>query len=250
MAWVFSAAHTSADGALDLVIHNALVIDPVLGVVKGDLGVRNGIIVGVGKAGNPATMSGVHQSLVCGPSTVVAHGEGLIATAGGIDVHVHHKTPDLYRHAISTGLTTMIGGGHGPLFSVDSGGQWTTSRMLESAEASPLNHGFFGRGSTHRPESIVEHLATGIIGVKIHEDYGAMPATIDNALRVADEYDFQVQLHTDTLNESGFFEDLMEAIAGRTIHMYHTEGAGGGHAPDIIRCNGESNCLPSSTNPH
>lgn len=245
----YSAGHLSADGALDLVIHNALVIDPVLGVVKGDIGVRAGKIVGVGKAGNPATMTGVSPDLICGPSTLVAHGEGMIATPGGIDVHVHHKTPELIDHAIASGLTTMIGGGHGPLFSVDSGGEWTTARMLESAEHSPLNHGFFGRGSSHRPGSIVEHLATGIIGVKIHEDYGAMPATVDNCLQVADEYDFQVQLHTDTLNESGFYEDLMEAIGGRTIHMYHTEGAGGGHAPDIIRCNGEPHCLPSSTNP-
>ena len=245
----YQAAHLSVDGALDLVIHNALVIDPVLGVVKGDIGVRAGKIVGVGKAGNPATMDGVSPNLICGPSTLVAHGEGMLATAGGIDVHVHHKTPELIDHAMASGVTTMIGGGHGPLFSIDSGGEWTTARMLESAEHSPLNHGFFGRGSSHNPESIVEHLATGIIGVKIHEDYGAMPATVDNCLQVADEYDFQVQLHTDTLNESGFYEDLMEAIAGRTIHMYHTEGAGGGHAPDIIRCNGELHCLPSSTNP-
>ncbi len=245
----FSAGHRSVDGALDLVIHNVLVLDSVLGIVKGDLGVKEGKIVGLGKSGNPATMQGVHPDLVCGPSTLVAHGEGLIATAGGIDVHVHHKSPELCRHAISTGVTTLIGGGHGPLFSVDSGGAWTTHRMLEAAEAFPLNFGFFGRGSSHRPESIVEHLSNGIIGVKIHEDYGALPATIDNCLRVADEHDFQVQLHTDTLNESGFYETTMGAIAGRTIHMYHTEGAGGGHAPDIIRCNGEPNCLPSSTNP-
>jgi len=245
----YSAAHTSEKGALDLVIHNALVLDAVLGIVKGDIGVKEGRIVGIGKAGNPATMTGVSPDLICGPSTLVAHAEGMIATAGGIDVHVHHKTPELIDHAVASGLTTMIGGGHGPLFSVDSGGQWTTARMLESAEHSPLNHGFFGRGSSHRPESIIEHLGAGIIGVKIHEDYGAMPATVDNCLSVADEYDFSVQLHTDTLNESGFYEDLMEAIAGRTIHMYHTEGAGGGHAPDIIRCNGEPNCLPSSTNP-
>ena len=194
----YSARHTSAEGALDLVMHNALVIDPVLGVVKGDIGVKDGVIVGVGKAGNPDTMNGVSPNLICGPSTLVAHAEGMIATPGGIDVHVHHKTPELIDHALASGLTTMIGGGHGPLFSVDSGGQWTTARMLESAESSPLNHGFFGRGSSHLPESIVEHLSAGIIGVKIHEDYGAMPATIDNCLAVADEYDFQVQLHTDT----------------------------------------------------
>ncbi len=200
----FSAAHTRADGALDLVVHNALVMDPVLGIVKGDIGVRNGRIVGVGKAGNPAIMEGVHEALICGPSTLVAHAEGLIATPGGIDVHVHHKSPELCHHALSAGLTTLIGGGHGPLFSIDSGGEWATHRMLEAAEQFPVNFGFFGRGSSHRAASIIEHLSNGIIGVKIHEDYGAMPATIDNCLSVADEYDFQVQLHTDTLNETGF----------------------------------------------
>ena len=245
----FAAGQTSAKGALDLLIHNALVIDPVLGIVKGDIGVRAGKIVGVGKAGNPAIMEGVHPELVCGPSTVVAHGEGFIATPGGIDVHIHFKAAELCTHAISTGITTMIGGGHGPLFAVDTGGAWTTARMLQAAEQFPINFGFFGRGSSHVADSIVEHLSSGIIGVKIHEDYGAMPATIDNCLNVADRYDFQVQLHTDTLNEAGFYEDTIAAIGGRAIHMYHTEGAGGGHAPDIIRCNGEPNCLPSSTNP-
>ena len=245
----FAAAHLHADGALDMVIHNALVIDPVLGIVKGDIGIREGRIVGVGKAGNPAIMDGVDPALVCGPSTVVAHGEGYIATPGGIDVHIHFKAAELVETAISTGITTMIGGGHGPFFAVDAGGPWTIGRMLQAAEAFPMNFGFFGRGSSHVAGSIVEHLSGGIIGIKVHEDYGAMPATIDTALRVADDYDFQVQLHTDTLNESGFYEDTLAAIAGRTIHMYHTEGAGGGHAPDIIRCNGEPNCLPSSTNP-
>ncbi|MBN36563.1 MAG: urease subunit alpha [Rhodospirillaceae bacterium] len=238
-----------ADGALDLVIHNVLVIDPVLGIVKGDLGIREGRIVGIGKAGNPDVMDGVHPDLVCGPSTLVAHGEKLIATPGGIDVHVHFKTPDLVDHALSTGLTTLMGGGHGPLFSVDVGGGWTAANMLRAVEGMPINFGFLGRGSTHDPESIREHLASGIMGVKIHEDYSASPAVIDNCLKVADEMDFQVQIHTDTLNEAGFYETTMAAIGGRTIHMYHTEGAGGGHAPDIIRCNGEANCLPSSTNP-
>jgi len=245
----FAAGLTRAEGALDLVIHNVLVIDPVLGVVKGDLGVRDGRIVGLGKAGNPHIMDGVDAALACGPATVVAHGEGLIATAGGIDVHVHHKSPELCAHALSSGLTTLVGGGHGPLFAVDCGGEWTVARMLEAAEGFPVNFGFFGRGSSHAGESIVEQLANGIMGVKIHEDYGATPATIDACLSVADAHDFQVQLHTDTLNECGFFEDTRAAIAGRTIHMYHTEGAGGGHAPDIIRVNGEPNCLPSSTNP-
>lgn len=245
----YLASCTSKDGALDLVLHNALVLDPILGVVKGDIGVRDGKIVGVGKAGNPNVMDGVSPELVCGPSTVIAHAEGLIATPGAIDVHVHHKTPDLVKHALSAGITTLIGGGHGPLFSIDSGGEWTTARMLEAVEAFPVNFGLFGRGSSHVPNSIIEHLSNGIIGVKIHEDYGATPATIDNCLSVADEYDIQVQLHTDTLNEAGYYEDLMNAIDGRAIHMYHTEGAGGGHAPDIIRCNGEPHCLPSSTNP-
>ncbi len=245
----FAARHTAADGAPDLLIHNILVIDPVLGIVKGDLGIKGGKFAGLGKAGNPAIMDGVHPDLVCGPSTVIANGEGLIATPGGIDCHVHQKTPELAAHAMANGITTMIGGGHGPLFAIDSGGPWTTGRMLKAAEGFAMNFGFFGRGSSHNTASIVEHLTGGIIGVKIHEDYGAMPATIDTCLGVADEYDFQVQLHTDSLNEAGFYEDTVAAIAGRTIHMYHTEGAGGGHAPDIIRCNGEANCLPSSTNP-
>ena len=243
------ARRSHALGALDLVIHNVLVVDPVLGIVKGDLGVREGRIVGLGKAGNPDVMDGVDPDLVCGPATLVAHGDGLIATSGGIDVHVHHKSPALVRHALSAGLTTMIGGGHGIFFGVDSGGDWTTGRMLQASDAFPMNFGFMTRGSSHDPDRIRDHIAGGAIGVKVHEDYGAMPATIDCCLAVADELDFQVQLHTDTLNEAGFYESTMEAIAGRTIHMYHTEGAGGGHAPDIIRCNGEPNCLPSSTNP-
>ena len=245
----FQASHSQADGALDLVVHNVLVIDPMLGVVKGDLGVREGRIVGLGKAGNPAVMDGVHPDLICGPATLVAHGDGLIATPGGIDVHVHHKSPALVRHALSAGLTTMIGGGHGILFGVDSGGDWTTGNMLKASDAMPMNLGFLTRGSCHDPDGIRAHIAGGAIGVKIHEDYGAMPATIDCCLSVADEMDFQVQIHTDTLNEAGFYESTMAAIGGRAIHMYHTEGAGGGHAPDIIRCNGEANCLPSSTNP-
>ena len=245
----FAAGVKRADGCLDMVVHNALVVDPVLGIVKGDIGIRDGKIVGVGKAGNPAIMAGVHPELVCGASTVVCHGEGFIATPGGIDVHVHQKSAELCYHALSTGLTTMIGGGHGILMAIDSGGEWHTGRMLQAAEHFPVNFGFFTRGSLHFAESVAEGLAGGVIGAKIHEDYGAMPATIDACLRAADEHDFQVQLHTDTLNEAGFYEDTIAAIAGRTIHMYHTEGAGGGHAPDIIRCNAVANCLPSSTNP-
>ena len=235
--------------ALDLLIENALVIDPVLGVVKGDLGVKDGRIVGIGKAGNPAVQDGVDPRLRIGTSTIMDVGAGMIVTPGGIDVHVHYVGADQVEHALSSGITTMIGGGLAHTFAIACGGAETIGHMLRAAAAFPMNFGFFSRAASHRPESVAELIACGIIGVKIHEDFGAMPATIDTALRVADELDFQVQLHTDTLNESGFYEQTMAAIAGRTIHMYHTEGAGGGHAPDIIRCNGEPHCLPSSTNP-
>jgi urease subunit alpha len=232
-----------------MVIVNVLVIDAVAGIVKGDIGIKGGRIVGIGKAGNPHIMAGVDPRLIVGPNTQVLHGEGLIATAGGFDVHVHFVGTDQCAHALSSGITTMIGGALGPAFAVDCGGPWTSDHMLRAAEGFAMNFGFFARGSVHKPEAIVEQLAGGVIGVKIHEDFGAMPATIDACLKVADEYDFQVQLHSDTINEAGFYESTMRAIGGRTIHMYHTEGAGGGHAPDIIRCNGEPNCLPSSTNP-
>ena len=245
----FAASADAAGGALDIIVENALLIDPVQGIVKCDIGIRNGQFAGIGKGGNPTIMAGVDSHMVCGPGTKVINGAGLIATPGGIDVHTHYISPNQCENALSTGLTTMIGSCLGPFFAIDSGGPNHLHRMLQAAEAFPLNFGFFGNGSTHKPHPIVEHMAAGAIGVKIHEDYGAMPATIDCALTVADEYDFQVQLHTDTLNEAGYFESTMDAIAGRTIHMYHTEGAGGGHAPDIIRCNGEPNCLPSSTNP-
>ena len=243
------STHSGAEGALDLMFENALIIDPVLGVVKGDIGVKNGLIVGVGKAGNPATMSGVDASLVVGNSTVIECAEGSIVTPGGIDVHTHFVGADQVYHALSNGLTTMIGGAVSTAFSVDQGSLTDTYRMLRACEAFSMNFGLFSRGNSHNPAAIEELIAGGVIGVKIHEDFGAMPATIDCCLSVADALDFQVQLYTDTLNESGFYEQTMEAIAGRTIHMYHTEGAGGGHAPDIIRCNGEPHCLPSSTNP-
>ena len=194
-------------------------------------------------------MAGVDPRLIVGPNTQILIGEGMIATVGGFDVHVHFVGTDQCAHALSSGITTMLGGALGPAFAVDCGGPWTTAQMLRAAEGFAMNFGFFARGSSHKPEAIVEQLAGGVIGVKIHEDFGAMPATIDACLKVADEYDFQVQLHADTINEAGFYESTMKAIGGRTIHMYHTEGAGGGHAPDIIRCNGEPNCLPSSTNP-
>ncbi len=245
-----AAGVTSAQGALDLLLCNVVLIDPVLGIVKGDLGVRDGRIVGFGKAGNPAIMDNVDPRLIVSAATTVRDCEGLIATPGGIDVHVHFDSAGLCEHAIASGITTMLGGSLGPItVGIDSGGPFNVGKMLQAAEAWPINFGFLGRGNSHRPESLREQLRTGCLGLKIHEDWGAMPATIDACLRVADEMDFQVQLHTDTLNESGFVEDTLAAIAGRTIHMYHTEGAGGGHAPDIIRVAGVANCLPSSTNP-
>ncbi len=240
----------SADGALDMLVSNAIVIDPVLGIVKGDIGIKEGRIAGVGKAGNPEIMDGVDKNLLCGASTTVRDAEGLIATPGGIDVHVHFDSAQLCEHAISSGITTMIGGSLGPItVGIDCGGAWNVGKMLQSAEHWPINFGFLGRGNSSKANSLPDQLAGGAMGLKIHEDWGAMPAAIDTCLSVADEMDFQVQLHTDTLNESGFLEDTLAAIKGRTIHMYHAEGAGGGHAPDIIRIVGEHNCLPSSTNP-
>ncbi len=242
--------YDSAQGALDMLISNAVIIDPVLGVVKGDIGIKDGKIVAIGKAGNPATMDGVHPKLICGAATTVRDAEGLIATPGGIDVHVHFDSAQLVEHAIASGLTTMIGGSLGPItVGIDCGGEWNVGKMLQASEAWPMNFGFLGRGNTSKPRSIYDQMRGGCIGLKIHEDWGAMPAVIDTCLSVADELDFQVQLHTDTLNESGFLEDTLAAINGRTIHMYHTEGAGGGHAPDIIAVAGQMNCLPSSTNP-
>ncbi len=244
------AGLNSAAGALDMLVSNAIVIDPVLGVVKGDIGIKEGRIAGVGKAGNPAIMDGVDKNLLCAASTTVRDAEGLIATPGGIDVHVHFDSAQLCEHAISSGITTMIGGSLGPItVGIDCGGAWNVGKMLQSAEQWPINFGFLGRGNSAKPNSLPDQLAGGAMGLKIHEDWGAMPAAIDCCLSVADEMDFQVQLHTDTLNESGFLEDTLTAIKGRTIHMYHAEGAGGGHAPDIIRITGEPNCLPSSTNP-
>ena len=245
-----AAGITNAEGALDFLLCNATVIDAVLGVVKGDIGIKDGRIVGVGKAGNPAIMDGVDPRLIVGAGTTVRDCEGLIATAGGIDVHVHFDSAGLVEHALASGVTTMLGGSLGPItVGIDSGGPFNTGKMIQASEAWPMNFGFLGRGNSHIPGSLKEQLETGCLGLKIHEDWGAMPATIDACLRSADELDYQVQLHTDTLNESGFLEDTLAAIGGRTIHMYHTEGAGGGHAPDVIRVAGEAYCLPSSTNP-
>ena len=241
---------TNAEGALDMLICNVVVIDAMAGIVKGDIGIRDGKIVAIGKAGNPDVMEGVDPRLIVGAGTTVRDAEGMIATAGAIDVHVHFDSAQLVEHAISSGITTMLGGSLGPItVGIDSGGVFNTGKMLQAAEHWPMNFGFLGRGNAHRPEAMHEQIENGCLGLKIHEDWGAMPAAIDACLSVADELDFQVQLHTDTLNESGFVEDTLDAIGGRAIHMYHTEGAGGGHAPDIIRVAGVANCLPSSTNP-
>jgi urease subunit alpha len=244
---------TRASGALDLVITNVIVLDPILGVVKADIGVRDGRIVGVGKAGNPDMMDGVSPHLVIGPGTEVIAGEHLIATPGAIDSHIHMISPQQVYEALSNGVTTMIGGGTGPAdgtnATTSTPGPWYIHRMLEAAEALPINWGLLGKGNASTPEALREQIEAGVCGLKDHEDWGTTPAVIDCSLRVADEYDVQVAIHTDTLNESGFVEDTISAIAGRTIHTYHTEGAGGGHAPDIIKIAALPNILPSSTNP-
>ena len=241
---------TSADGALDFVITNALVIDAALGIVKADIGIKDGRIVGIGKAGNPQLMAGVTPGLVVGAATDVRAGEGMIATAGGIDVHVHFDSAGLCEEAIASGITTMLGGGLGPVtVGICSSGTENLHRMLQASEAFPLNFGFLANGSAYGVEPLLEQVRAGAVGLKIHEDWGAAPAVIHASLDAADQLDVQLQIHTDTLNESGFFERTLEAIGGRTIHTYHSEGAGGGHAPDIIRVSGEANCLPSSTNP-
>jgi urease subunit alpha len=240
----------SEDGTLDMLLCNALVIDPVIGIVKGDIGIKDGKIVGIGKAGNPAVMDGVDPRLLVGQATTVRDAEGLIATPGGIDVHVHFDSAQLCDHAIASGVTTLFGGSLGPItVGIDCGGAFNVGKMLQAAEDFPVNFGFLGRGNSCKPRALYDQIEGGCVGLKIHEDWGAMPATIDTCLTVADELDFQVQLHTDTLNESGFVENTLAAIKGRTIHMYHTEGAGGGHAPDIISVVEQEYCLPSSTNP-
>ena len=241
---------TNAEGALDFVITNALIIDAVLGIRKADIGIRDGKIAGIGKAGNPRTMDGVDPALVIGAGTDIRSGEGMIATAGAIDVHVHFDSAGLVEEAISSGVTTMIGGGLGPVtVGITSSGPNNLARMLRAAEAFPMNFGFIANGSASSTAPLIEQGLAGAIGFKIHEDWGATPAAIRASLDAGDELDLQVQIHTDTLNESGFYEDTMRAIGGRTIHTYHAEGAGGGHAPDIMRVVGESFCLPSSTNP-
>jgi urease subunit alpha len=248
-----SSGITNAGGALDLVITSAVVMDPMIGIVKADIGVRAGRIVGIGKAGNPDVMDGVSPELVIGPGTEVISGEGLIATPGGIDSHIHMISPQQVWSALSNGITTMLGGGTGPADGTNATtvtpGPWNIGRMLQAAEGLPVNWGVFGKGNASRPEALREQIQAGACGLKDHEDWGTTPAVIDASLRVADEEDVQVAIHTDTLNEAGFVEDTIAAIGGRTIHTFHTEGAGGGHAPDIIRIAALPNVLPSSTNP-
>jgi urease subunit alpha len=240
-------------GALDLVITNVIVMDSVLGIVKADIGVKNGRIAGIGKAGNPFVMDAVSPDLVVGAGTEVIAGEGLIATAGAIDSHVHMVNPQQVYEALSNGITTMIGGGTGPTDGTNATtctpGPWNISRMLEAAEGLPVNWGILGKGSSSAPGPLAEQIEAGACGLKDHEDWGCSPAVIDTSLRVVDEYDVQLAIHTDSLNESGYVLDTIRAIDGRTLHTYHTEGAGGGHAPDIMVIAGYANALPSSTNP-
>ncbi|MGE0572680.1 MAG: urease subunit alpha [Dehalococcoidia bacterium] len=238
--------------ALDLVITNALVIDH-WGIVKADVGVKDGRIVGVGAAGNPDTMDGISPGLVIGAGTEVIAGEHLILTAGAIDSHVHFICPQLVTEALTNGITTLMGGGTGPATGTNATtatpGPWNMERMLESADAYPVNLGFYGKGNSSDPAALWTQIEAGACGLKLHEDWGSTPSAIDTCLRVADAFDVQVAIHTDTLNESGFVEDTIAAFQGRTIHTFHTEGAGGGHAPDIIRVASLPNVLPSSTNP-
>ncbi len=237
--------------SLDLVITNALILDAVQGVVKADIGVKGGRIVGIGHAGNPGIQQGI--SMTIGAATEVIAGEGCIVTAGGIDTHIHFICPQQIEHALASGVTTMIGGGtgpaHGTYATTCTPGIWNMHRMLEAADEYPMNLGFLGKGNCATHEPLREQVLAGAIGLKLHEDWGTTPGAISTCLDVADELDVQVAIHTDTLNESGFVEDTIRAFKGRTIHTFHSEGAGGGHAPDIIRVCGEANVLPSSTNP-
>ena len=238
--------------ALDLIITNALIVDHS-GIFKADIGIKNGRIVGIGKAGNPDLMDGVTPGMVVGPTTEAIAGEKRIVTAGGIDSHIHFICPQQIEEAISAGVTTMIGGGTGPATGSNATtctpGAFYLETMLKATDAYPLNFGFLGKGNSSLPTGLHEQIQAGAIGLKLHEDWGTTPATIDCALTVADQHDVQICIHTDTLNESGFVEVSLAAMKGRTIHTYHTEGAGGGHAPDIIKLCGEANVLPSSTNP-
>ena len=247
-----SATASRATGSPDLVITNAVILDSS-GIRKADVGIRGGRISGIGKAGNPGVMDGVSPVLVISASTEVLAGEGHILTPGGIDTHVHFISPNQIPEAFHSGITTLIGGGTGPATGTKATtctpGAWHIRRMYEAVEGFPLNFGFLGKGNASGPDALREQILAGALGLKLHEDWGSTPAAIDQCLSVAHEFDVQVTIHTDTLNEAGFVEDTIRAIGGRPIHTYHTEGAGGGHAPDIIRLCGEPNVLPSSTNP-
>ena len=247
-----SARATRKEGVLDFVITSVMIIDH-WGIVKADIGIKDGRIVGVGKAGNPDTMEGITPNMVIGASTEVHGGAGLIATAGGIDTHIHFICPQQIDHALFSGITTMIGGGTGPADGTNATtvtpGAWNLQKMLEAADDFPMNLGFFGKGNCASLAPLEEQIEAGALGLKIHEDWGSTTAVIDAALQIAEKHDVQVAIHTDTLNEGGFLEDTIKAIKGRVIHTFHTEGAGGGHAPDIIKAAMYSNVLPSSTNP-
>ncbi|MBD2326326.1 urease subunit alpha [Alkalinema sp. FACHB-956] len=241
---------TNADGAVDTVITNALIVD-YWGIVKADIGIKDGHICAIGKAGNPYVQDNV--DIIIGPGTEAIAGEGLILTAGGIDTHIHFICPQQIEVAIAAGITTMIGGGTGPAAGTNATtctpGPWYLGQMLKSLDAFPMNFGLLGKGNSAQPEALEEQVEAGAIGLKLHEDWGTTPAAIDTCLGVAEDYDVQVAIHTDTLNEAGFVEDTIAAFKNRVIHTYHTEGAGGGHAPDIIKVCGQPNVLPSSTNP-
>ena len=239
-----------AGGAMDAVLTNALIIDH-WGIVKADIGIKNSRIAAIGKAGNPDTQPGV--DIIIGPGTEIISCEGMIVTAGAIDTHIHFIAPQQIEEALASGVTTMLGGGTGPatgtFATTCTPGPWNLERMLQAADAFPMNLGFLGKGNASLPNALHEQINAGAIGLKLHEDWGTTPAAIDNCLNVAEDTDTQVAIHTDTLNESGFVEDTIAAFKGRTIHTFHTEGAGGGHAPDILKVVGEANVLPSSTNP-
>jgi urease subunit alpha len=241
---------TRAQGAVDTVLTNALIMDH-WGIVKADIGLKGGRIVAIGKAGNPDTQPGV--DIVIGPGTEIISCEGNIVTAGGVDTHIHFIAPQQIEEALCSGVTTMLGGGTGPatgtFATTCTPGPWNIERMMQAADAFPMNLGFMGKGNASLPAALHEQVSAGALGLKLHEDWGTTPAAIDNCLNVAEETDIQVAIHTDTLNESGFVEDTVAAFKGRTIHTFHTEGAGGGHAPDILKVVGEPNVLPSSTNP-
>lgn len=246
------AAGMGQDACLDLLITNALVVDHS-GIFKADIGIKDGRIAGIGKAGNPDIMEGVTPGMICGVTTEVVAGEKLILTAGGIDSHIHFICPQQINEALASGITTMLGGGTGPATGTNATtctpGANNIEMMIRSSDAYPLNFAFLGKGNSSRPEGLREQIEAGAAGLKLHEDWGTTPAAIDSCLKVADEYDVQVCIHTDTLNESGFVENTCAAFKGRTIHTYHTEGAGGGHAPDIMKLCGEPSVIPSSTNP-